>query len=140
MFSSKKALTCVLTGPGVPLFYYAGMEIAMETQREVRLILWCAEPVTNDAPRAIFPNIDTARNNIADFSHVKSHSGGRLRRVSLQSSHQNAPRRQSDSHVYFYLQLCSPEPRHGNLINLITLLRMQDEDFQTGSAMSSVAA
>lgn len=58
----------------------AGMEIAMETQREVRLILWYAVPVTNDTPRALFPNIATAGNNIAHFSHVKSHCWGHILR------------------------------------------------------------
>lgn len=58
----------------------AGMEIAMETQREVRLILWYAVPVTNDTPRALFPNIATAGNNIAHFSHVKLHCWGRILR------------------------------------------------------------
>lgn len=49
------------------------MEVAMETYMDVRLILRCAVPVTNDVPRALFPNIDTARNNIAElFSQMKS--------------------------------------------------------------------
>ena len=52
--------------------FFVGMTVAMETYRDIRLILWCAVPVTNDMPRALFPNIDTARNNIAGFSQMKS--------------------------------------------------------------------
>lgn len=51
------------------------MEVAMETYMDVRWILRCAVPVTNDVPRALFPNIDTARNNIAELFFLKWNLG-----------------------------------------------------------------
>lgn len=50
----------------------------METHKDGGLILWCAVPVTNDMPQALFPNIDTARNNMAGFSQMKAQGGRRL--------------------------------------------------------------
>lgn len=76
---------------------------------------FCGVPVTNDMPPAFFPNIDTARNNIAGFSQMKSQGERILPRpncmcmfssilaLDFHVVHLSWHTRHTHAHMYFFL-------------------------------------
>lgn len=107
----------------------------METERKVRMIFWCVMPVTNDMPQAIFPNIDTGRNNVSSFSQMKSQRRKLLGRfficacsqVYITAGFQWIPalitHTQSDTHICTFISdIILSKSQRGDLINLIMLI------------------